>query len=39
MPTLTLFTKTGDEAGTIELPDGLFAAPVNTAVMHQAVTA
>jgi len=39
MPTITLFTKTGAEAGTVELPDGLFAAPINTAVMHQAVTA
>lgn len=39
MPTITLFTKTGAEAGTVELPDGLFAAPVNTAVMHQVVTA
>ncbi len=39
MPSTTLFTKTGAEAGTVELPDGLFAAPVNTAVMHQAVTA
>jgi large subunit ribosomal protein L4 len=39
MPTTTLYTKTGTEAGTVELPDGLFAAPVNTAVMHQVVTA
>ena len=39
MPNTTLFTKTGAEAGTVELPDGLFAAPVNNAVMHQAVTA
>jgi large subunit ribosomal protein L4 len=37
--TTTLYAKTGAEAGTIELPDGLFAAPVNTAVMHQVVTA
>ena len=39
MPTTTLFTKSGSEAGTIELPETLFAAPVNTAVMHQAVVA
>ena len=39
MPTTTLFRKDGQEAGTVELPDGLFAAPVNTAVLHQVVTA
>ena len=39
MPTTPLFDKTGTEAGTIDLPDALFAAPVNTAVMHQAVVA
>ena len=39
MPTTTLFTKSGAETGTIELPDALFAAPVNTAVLHQAVVA
>jgi large subunit ribosomal protein L4 len=39
MATTTLYLKTGLEAGTIELPDGLFAAPVNTAVMHQVVIA
>jgi large subunit ribosomal protein L4 len=39
MPTTPLFDKTGSEAGTIDLPDALFAAPVNTAVMHQAVVA
>jgi large subunit ribosomal protein L4 len=39
MATTTLYAKTGAEAGTVELPDGLFAAPVNTAVMHQVVTA
>jgi large subunit ribosomal protein L4 len=39
MPSVTLFRKTGEEAGTVELPDALFAAPVNAAVMHQAVTA
>lgn len=39
MPTTSLFDKTGSESGTIDLPDALFAAPVNTAVMHQAVVA
>lgn len=39
MPQITLFRKTGEEAGTVELPDALFAAPVNAAVMHQAVVA
>ncbi len=39
MATTTLYIKTGATAGTVELPDGLFAAPVNTAVMHQVVIA
>jgi large subunit ribosomal protein L4 len=39
MASTTLYRKTGAEVGTIELPDGLFAAPMNTAVMHQVVTA
>lgn len=39
MPTIALFDKTGGEIGTIDLPDALFAAPVNEAVMHQAVLA
>jgi large subunit ribosomal protein L4 len=39
MPTTTLYTKTGAEAGTVDLPETLFAAPINTAVMHQAVVA
>jgi large subunit ribosomal protein L4 len=39
MATATLYTKTGAEAGTLELPDALFATPVNEAVLHQAVTA
>ena len=39
MPTTTLYTKTGADAGTVELPDELFDAPVNEAVLHQAVTA
>jgi large subunit ribosomal protein L4 len=39
MPSTTLYKKTGAKAGTVDLPDGLFAAPVNSAVMHQVVTA
>lgn len=39
MPTTPVYTKAGTEAGTIELPEALFAAPVNTAVLHQAVVA
>jgi large subunit ribosomal protein L4 len=39
MPQTTLFRKTGEEAGTVELPEVLFAAPVNVAVLHQAVVA
>jgi large subunit ribosomal protein L4 len=39
MPSATLFAKTGAEVGTVELPAALFAAPVNEAVLHQAVTA
>ena len=39
MATTTLYVKSGATAGTVELPDGLFAAPVNTAVMHQVVVA
>ncbi|MGC8633697.1 MAG: 50S ribosomal protein L4 [Candidatus Limnocylindrales bacterium] len=39
MPQTTLFRKTGEEAGTVDLPDALFAAPVNAAVLHQAVVA
>jgi large subunit ribosomal protein L4 len=39
VPTTTLFDKSGGEVGTIDLPDALFAGPVNEAVMHQAVVA
>jgi large subunit ribosomal protein L4 len=39
MPSATLFSKTGAELGTVELPESLFAAAVNEAVMHQAATA
>jgi large subunit ribosomal protein L4 len=39
MPQTTLYDKTGAEVGTVDLSDTLFAAPVNTAVLHQVVTA
>jgi len=39
MPQTTLYARTGDAIGTVDLSDELFAAPVNAAVMHQAVTA
>lgn len=39
MPSTTLYTKTGAESGMVDLPEALFAAPVNQAVMHQAVVA
>jgi large subunit ribosomal protein L4 len=39
MPTTPLFDKSGTETGTIDLPDALFAAPVNVGLMHQAVVA
>jgi large subunit ribosomal protein L4 len=39
VPTTPLFDKSGSEAGTIDLPDALFAAPINSALMHQAVVA
>jgi large subunit ribosomal protein L4 len=39
MPSATLFSKTGAELGTVELPETLFGAPVNEAVLHQVVTA
>jgi large subunit ribosomal protein L4 len=39
MPTTTLYTKNGQQAGTVELPADLFEAPVNEAVLHQVVTA
>jgi large subunit ribosomal protein L4 len=39
MPTTALYDRSGAEIGTVDLPDALFAAPVNAAVIHQAVTA
>jgi large subunit ribosomal protein L4 len=39
MPTATLWTKAGKEAGTVQLPDALFAAPVVPGVLHQVTVA
>jgi len=39
VPSTTLFSKAGKDLGSIELPEVLFNAPVNEALMHQAVTA
>ncbi|HWH37405.1 MAG TPA: 50S ribosomal protein L4 [Candidatus Limnocylindrales bacterium] len=39
MLTTTLFSKNGKDLGTVELPEALFAAPVNEPLIHQAVTA
>ena len=39
MAKTTLYNRAGDSVGNVELNDELFAAPVNTAVLHQVVTA
>ena len=39
MPQTTLYDRTGASVGSVELAEGLFAAPVNEAVLHQAVVA
>jgi large subunit ribosomal protein L4 len=39
MPTTTLYSKNGKDLGTVDLPEALFAAPVNEPLIHQAVTA
>ena len=39
MPQITVYDRTGKGVGDVELSDVLFAAPVNEAVLHQAVTA
>ena len=39
MPETTLYDRNGAAVGTVELSEVLFAAPVNTAVLHQVVTA
>lgn len=39
MPTTTLYSRTGEDIGQVELPEELFSAPINTAVLHQVVIA
>ncbi len=39
MPKTTLYSRTGESIGEVELPEELFSAPVNLAVLHQVVTA
>ncbi|NLM52867.1 MAG: 50S ribosomal protein L4 [Firmicutes bacterium] len=39
MPKVALYNQQGEQIGDIELADSVFAAPVNEAVMHQAVLA
>ncbi len=39
MAQAVLYDRTGATVGSVELPDALFAAPMNGAVIHQAVTA
>jgi large subunit ribosomal protein L4 len=39
MPTTTLYSRTGEEIGEVELPEELFSAPINSAVLHQVVIA
>ena len=39
MPTTPLYSRTGEEIGQVELPEMLFSAPINTAVLHQVVIA
>jgi len=39
MPSIPLYDRAGKTVGNVQLSDELFAAPVNTAVLHQVVTA
>jgi large subunit ribosomal protein L4 len=39
MPQITLYDRTGATVGSVDLAESLFAAPVNEAVLHQAVVA
>jgi large subunit ribosomal protein L4 len=39
MPNTTLYARTGEEIGTVDLPGALFDAPASDAVIHQAVLA
>ena len=39
MPTTTLYSRTGEDIGEVELPEEIFSAPINVAVLHQVVIA
>ena len=39
MPKTTLYSSTGEDIGEVELPEELFNAPINAAVLHQVVIA
>jgi len=39
MPTVGLFNKEGQKVGDIQLAENIFAAPINSSVMHQVVVA
>ena len=39
MPKTTLYSRTGEAIGEVELSEELFSAPINAAVLHQVVTA
>jgi large subunit ribosomal protein L4 len=39
MPKTTLYARTGEAIGEVELSEELFSAPINVAVLHQVVTA
>jgi large subunit ribosomal protein L4 len=39
MPQTTLYDRAGKDVGSVDLDEGLFAAPINEAVLHQAATA
>ncbi|MDE6398338.1 MAG: 50S ribosomal protein L4, partial [Clostridiales bacterium] len=39
MPSVKVYKQTGEQAGSIELDDSVFAAEYNEALIHQAVVA
>jgi large subunit ribosomal protein L4 len=39
MPKTTLYSRTGEDIGEVELSEELFAGPVNMSVLHQVVIA
>src|ERR1700679_1694015 len=39
MTTVNIVSPSGEQAGTVELPDAIFAAKVNVPLMHQVVVA